>query len=744
MRRCIIFITLLILVGTSLYGQHKYSVQVRDSFSRKPIENVLILDTRGVYLAETHMQGKAWFEYNLPTVMVDIQMQGYQNKKAYLSASDGDASLILLSADTSYTPEAIVRSSRLIQNLSSTELQQTSISRTTELESLMPSANTVQDLVSNLSTTQTSEDPFLGSSVGLNGLGGQNVKLLIDGQPVTGRMSGNIDLSQFSLSDIQTVQVYYGPQSIIYGSDAAGGIINMVSFQHDEKFSGYVQGYYEELGRYNFDGHVDFTVKKNHFGLKLGRYYFDGLSLFDSLERQKTWLPKEQIFSGIHWRKKWDFKKGTFLAQLRNDYTLENLYNPGEPEISNTQQTATAFDYQYITHRDNASFTLSYWRERWKHNLQNSYSYFKRNTQTYFMDFVEDSKTEVATTQANYDQFSLFQSRYIAQNRSEKMGLQMGAEVNFESGQGDKLSGAQSRQEAAVFGIMNYRLGSWHLIPGLRWSYFSSSTSKLIPAFQITNQINDHWYLEIGYANAYRVASLKEMHLSFIDANHNIQGNPDLKPENTNSTEAGIKYKTEELKYNLEVKLSSAFYSTQDKIVLAANLANPSTFTYSNITNIENTSQVLDLKFSPLLKSNTLDFIASTNWLYFLEYGEAEDLNSLFQTFQLKWGITKWNADLSISSKSSISQRVFVIDTDSIVDRELSPFTMLHIGLSKRVLKNKLVTEIGVKNIMDIRQVDFRDAKGSVGVGGSAHGNSGANMLASPGRAFYLRLGYRF
>ncbi len=717
-------------------------MQVRDSESRRPVENAVILDARGVFLAETHMQGKAWFEYNSPNVMVDIVMQGFQKKRAYLTASTGTATLVLLIPDTSVTPEAIVRASRSVQNLSSSQLRQENVSRTNELQSLMPAANTLQDLVSNLSVTQASEDPVLGSSVGINGLGGQNVKLLVDGQPVTGRMSGNIDLSQFSLSDIQTVQVYFGPQSIIYGSDASGGIINLVSFQHDQKVGGYIQGYTENIGRYNFDGHINFNAKGNHIGLKIGRYYFDGLKLYDSLERRKSWLPKEQYFGGLQWSKKWTLNKGTFLAQVRYDYYDEKLYNPGEPNLSGTQQTATAFDYTYNTRRNNGSAILSYWGDKWKHNLQTSYSSFDRNTKAYFLDFVQGTKEDIS--EGKYDKFDLIQSRYIAQNRSDKLGLQLGAEVNFEKGDGDKLSSAQDRQEYALFGMANYRLGGWHLIPGLRWSYYSSSPSQVIPAFQVTHKISDKWYIEGGYAYAYRVPSLKEMYLSFVDINHNITGNPDLKAESTHSLSGGIKYQIDELKYKLSVKLSAAYYDSDDKIVLAATQSSANSYSYQNVESIQNTSQVLEINFEPYTENHEISLKSSTNWLYYLQYGQAQNEQSWAQNFQFDWRYLKWKAGLSLSSKTSFSQRLFVIDTEGIVARELQTFTMLNLGFSKRLAHNRLVAELGIKNLLDVNQVNFKDGLGNVGVGGSAHGNSGSNVLASPGRAFYLRLGYKF
>ena len=61
-----------------------------------------------------------------------------------------------------------------------------------------------------------SEDIFLGSSISLQGISGQNVKILIDDIPVIGRLDGNIDLSQISLNNIERIEVIEGPLSTLY------------------------------------------------------------------------------------------------------------------------------------------------------------------------------------------------------------------------------------------------------------------------------------------------------------------------------------------------------------------------------------------------------------------------------------------------------------------------------------------------------------------------------------------------
>ncbi|PZR20393.1 MAG: TonB-dependent receptor [Flavobacterium psychrophilum] len=68
-------------------------------------------------------------------------------------------------------------------------------------------------------------------SVGLQmqGFGSEYIMILIDGQPMVGRNSGNFDLSRISVSNIERIEIIKGASSSLYGSEALGGTINIIT-----------------------------------------------------------------------------------------------------------------------------------------------------------------------------------------------------------------------------------------------------------------------------------------------------------------------------------------------------------------------------------------------------------------------------------------------------------------------------------------------------------------------------------
>jgi outer membrane receptor for ferrienterochelin and colicins len=65
--------------------------------------------------------------------------------------------------------------------------------------------------------------------VQVQGLDASYTTILIDGFPVIGRSFGALDLNRISVADIEKIEVVKGPSSSLYGSNALGGVINLIS-----------------------------------------------------------------------------------------------------------------------------------------------------------------------------------------------------------------------------------------------------------------------------------------------------------------------------------------------------------------------------------------------------------------------------------------------------------------------------------------------------------------------------------
>jgi len=71
----------------------------------------------------------------------------------------------------------------------------------------------------------------MGSFLRLNGLGNKYILILINGQKLSGDISNNVDLSRINMSRVKRIEILDGAASSLYGSDAIGGVINIITSQ---------------------------------------------------------------------------------------------------------------------------------------------------------------------------------------------------------------------------------------------------------------------------------------------------------------------------------------------------------------------------------------------------------------------------------------------------------------------------------------------------------------------------------
>lgn len=66
----------------------------------------------------------------------------------------------------------------------------------------------------------------------MQGFSSEYIKILLDGMPIAGRIDGNLDLSRFNVQDIDHIEITKGATSTLYGAEALGGVINIITNQN--------------------------------------------------------------------------------------------------------------------------------------------------------------------------------------------------------------------------------------------------------------------------------------------------------------------------------------------------------------------------------------------------------------------------------------------------------------------------------------------------------------------------------
>jgi len=72
-------------------------------------------------------------------------------------------------------------------------------------------------------------DDFSGKGIAIQGVDPERVLILVDGNRVIGRINGSIDLGQISTQGIKQIEIVKGAISTLYGSEAIGGVVNIIT-----------------------------------------------------------------------------------------------------------------------------------------------------------------------------------------------------------------------------------------------------------------------------------------------------------------------------------------------------------------------------------------------------------------------------------------------------------------------------------------------------------------------------------
>ncbi|MDZ7743227.1 MAG: TonB-dependent receptor [Bacteroidota bacterium] len=371
-------------------------------------------------------------------------------------------------------------------------------------------ANSLDQLMENELNIRVSRDGVLGSGMSLNGLSGEHLKFLVDGVPVIGRLNGNIDISQLNVYNIDHIEFVEGPMSVIYGSNAMAGVVNLIT-NENQNYKSYtnLHGYYESVGEYNFNGTTSLRYNDHIFQLSGGRDFFGGYSETDN-GRSKMWKPKRAYFvdgSYIYDREKLKIKyKTSFYDEL-----LLSKGNLRKPYFE------TAFDSYFYTKRfsNKLDASIELPASRYLH-LLTAYSIFNRETKNYFVDL---TKLEKNLREADTTRFrsAMFRGTFSKSNES-RFNYQLGIDLNLDYGSGEKIDGGSKEigDYAAFLSIKYKPLGKLTLQPGIRVIYNTNYDAPLVYSINAKYDFYERLSWRGSFARGFRAPHLRSFTLTSL------------------------------------------------------------------------------------------------------------------------------------------------------------------------------------------------------------------------------------
>lgn len=173
--------------------------------------------------------------------------------------------------------EVIVTATRTLRQLSSLPLPAQLIAKKELRETSRTRLNTILNEQTGLITVQS----FIGGEgVQMQGLDSEYTLVLIDGVPLIGRSAGTLDLSRLSVGNIKQIEIVKGASSSLYGSEALGGVINIITDRSNKNgVHGNLMHRYGTFNENETNFNIDFKKEKVTLGAFINRSSSDGYDL---------------------------------------------------------------------------------------------------------------------------------------------------------------------------------------------------------------------------------------------------------------------------------------------------------------------------------------------------------------------------------------------------------------------------------------------------------------------------------
>ena len=381
-----------------------------------------------------------------------------------------------------------------------------------------------------------------------SGFGGQSMLILVDGERLAGETMDDVDFSRLCMDNVDHIEIVKGAASALYGSNAAGGVINIITKNGIRPFALNLNA---RLGRHH----------EQRYGLswQQGAGRWNNLltvnrNRSDNYDVHNGDNPVTRVVATIYGDATWNFKEqlsyrpseklsltgraGYFYRQLvRTSETPERyrdfsggLRGIWKPDTHNSLDLSYAFDqydksdYQRITRLDIRDYS----------NVQNSLRLLYNHT------FGSD---DVLSLGADYMHDYLFNTNLEDRTRRQD-SFDAFAQYDWNV----------SRQ--------------WEAVGALRYDYFSDGRiSRLTPKVSVRYQPVRNLNFRASYGMGFRAPTLKEKYYNFDMAGiWIVEGNPALKPEVSHNFNLSADYTHRHYNFTL-----AAYYNRiRDKIATGA------------------------------------------------------------------------------------------------------------------------------------------------------------------------------
>lgn len=387
----------------------------------------------------------------------------------------------------------------------------------------------ISDVFSELTGIVVQNNTFNNgiNSVELQGLSSEHVLILIDGMKVIGRVNGELDVSQIPISEIERVEIVKGAASTLYGSEAMGGVINIITKNTPDCFTLNANSTYGSYGR--LDGNISTTIPIKNWVSSLNLNYrtHDGYDLNNETVSQDA--PAYNKYQG----------RLTLKSKLDDNIhiNMETLFNNDNSEVVSSSIFKDKISNDNLAMRVNTKFDSLFSILNIETSVE--YSTYKHNFDRVVLSSGYLKKGSLTSEQ-------LYKAGLLFDTKFRNHQINGGYAIESESLESDRILNKQNSSVLNNIFIQDeFSIIDWlTIVGGLRCDVHSKYGYEISPKLSMMLKTNETSRIRLSYGQGFRAPSFKELYFDYTNTSigYHIIGNTDLKPEVSNAIQLDFEF----------------------------------------------------------------------------------------------------------------------------------------------------------------------------------------------------------
>jgi len=408
----------------------------------------------------------------------------------------------------------------------------------------------------------------------INGLEGAYTMILIDGMPIVSGLSSVYGLSGIPNSLIERVEIVKGPASSLYGSEAVGGLINIITKKPENAPALVADVFSTSWGEINTDLGIKLKAGKRA-DILTGINYFNYTNKIDHNGDNFTDVALQDRISVFQ---KWSFKrKENRLFSLAGRYNYEDRWGG---DIS--------WDRSYRAGSER--YAESIYTNRWE--LLGNYQLPVNEPVMLALSLNDHAQNSVYGNTLYHARQKIAFGQLSWDRKVNSHDLLLGTALRYtfyndNSPATALINGSDKPDQVWLPGIFiqdEITLSQTHkMLLGLRYDYNSVHKHILTPRIAYKWNINENNVLRINAGTGFRVVSLFTEEHAALTGSREVIVNQKLEPERSYNANVNFNKKFYFKNGSFMSLDASAWYTHFNNQIIPDYLTNPDQIIYSNL-----------------------------------------------------------------------------------------------------------------------------------------------------------------